>query len=50
MSQASICYCQSNHSKVEAMLLSALPEDPTSELASLSSYYLFNAERQTGKL
>jgi len=46
------CYYQSNHSKVEAIpLLSTLPKDTTSELASLSSHYnLFNAERQTGKL
>jgi len=34
-------YYQSNHSKVEAVPLSALPKDTTSELASLSSRYSF---------
>jgi len=34
-SQAATCYYQSNHSKVEAIPLSALPKDTTSELASL---------------
>jgi len=32
---------QSNHSKVEAISLSALPKDTTSEIASLSSQYPF---------
>jgi len=31
--QAATCYYQSNHSKVEAISLSALPKDTTSELA-----------------
>jgi len=44
------CYYQSNLSKVEAILLSALPKDTTSELTGLSSHYPFNAERQAGKL
>jgi len=47
-------YYQSNHSKVEAILLSALPKDSTSELAGLSPHPLhinpLNAERQVGKL
>jgi len=34
-SQAATCYYQSNHSKVEAISLSALPKDTTSELAGL---------------
>jgi len=34
-SQAATCYYQSNHSKVEAIMLSALPKDTTSELAGL---------------
>jgi len=33
--QAATCYYQSNHSKVEAISLSALPKDTTSELAGL---------------
>jgi len=37
-SQATTCYYQSNHSKVEAIPLSALPEDITSELAGLSPH------------
>jgi len=49
-SQAATCYYQSNHAKVEAISLSALPKDPTSELAGLSSRYPFSAERQAGKL
>jgi len=40
-SQATTCYYQSNHSKVEAILLSALTKDTTSELAGLSSHYSF---------
>jgi len=36
-SQAAICYYQSNHSNVEAISLSALPKDATSELGTLSS-------------
>jgi len=40
-SQAAICYYQSNHSKVEAISLSALPKNTTSELAGLSSHYPF---------
>jgi len=52
-SQAATCYpyyYQSNHSKVEAISLSALPKDTASELAGLASPYPFNAERQAGKL
>jgi len=45
-----ICYYQSNHSKVEAILLSALPKDTTSKLSGLSTLSLFYAERQAGKL
>jgi len=37
-----MCYhYQSNHSKIEAILLSALLKDTTSELADLSSHYHF---------
>jgi len=36
LNQAATCYYQSNHSKVEAISLSALLKDTTSELASLS--------------
>jgi len=46
-------YYQYNHSKVEAIPLSALPEDEASKLAGLSSQFtlsLFNAECQAGKL
>jgi len=41
------CYYQSNHSKVETILLSALPKNTTSELAGPNP---LNAERQAGKL
>jgi len=41
-------YYQSNHSKVEAIPLTALPKDTTSELASYLHHYPFNAERPTG--
>jgi len=37
-SNAAICYYQSNHSKIEAIPLSALPKDTTSELAGLSPH------------
>jgi len=40
-SPASSCYYQCNHSKVEAVPLSALPKDTTSELVGLSSHYPF---------
>jgi len=40
-SQAATCYYQSNHSKVEAISLSALPKDTTSKLASVTSHYPF---------
>jgi len=42
-SQAATCCTSlmSNHSKVEAISLSTLPKDTTSELASLSSHYLY---------
>jgi len=33
-SQAATCYYQANHSKVEAIPLSALPKDTTSELVT----------------
>jgi len=54
-SQATICYYQSNYSKVEAIPLSALPKDTTSELAGMPAYlhtlhYPFNPERQARKL
>jgi len=40
--QAATCnYHQSNHSKIEAIPLSALPKDITSKLAGLSSHHLF---------
>jgi len=37
--QPCTCYYQSIHSKVEAIPLSALPKDKTSELAGLFSHY-----------
>jgi len=37
-SQAVTSYYQTNHSKVEAIPLSALPKDTTSELAGLSPH------------
>jgi len=40
-SQASTCYYQSNQSKVEAILFSALPKDAPSKFADLSSHYPF---------
>jgi len=40
-SQAATCYYQSNHSKVEAILLSALLKGTTGELAGLSPHYPF---------
>jgi len=40
-SQAATCYYQSNHSKIEAISLIALPNDKTSELTNLSLHYLF---------
>jgi len=51
--QAATCYYQSNHSKVEAIPLSALPKDTISELTGcrpISTVTLLNAERQAGKL
>jgi len=41
LSQTNTCYYQSNHSKAEAIPLSALPKDKTSELPGLSSHYPF---------
>jgi len=38
LSQAVTCYFQSNHSKVEAIPLSALTKNTTSELAGLSPH------------
>jgi len=38
LSQAATCCYQSNRSKIEAIPLSALPKDTTSELAGLSSH------------
>jgi len=44
-------FYQTNHSMVEAISLSALPKDTTSELAGLSSHIArFYDERQAGKL
>jgi len=40
-SQAATCYYQSNHSEVEAIPLSTLPKDTTSEPVGLSSHYPF---------
>jgi len=40
----------SNHSKAEAIPLSAMPKDTTSELADIFTLFLFNAERHAGKL
>jgi len=37
----SSCYYQPNHLKVEAIPISALPEDTTSELVGVSSHYPF---------
>jgi len=37
LSQAATCYYQSNHSKMEAIPLSALPKDTASELTGLFS-------------
>jgi len=37
-SLATTCYYQSNHTKVEAIPLSALPKDTTSYLAGLPSH------------
>jgi len=39
--QAASCYYQPNQSKIEAIPLSALPKETTSELASLSLHYPF---------
>jgi len=41
LSQAATCYYQSNHSKVDAIPLSALSKDTASELADSSSHYPF---------
>jgi len=50
-SQAATCYYQSNHSKVEAIPLSALPKDTTSESCRpISILSLFYAKRQARKL
>jgi len=40
-SEAATYYYQSNHTKEEAIPLSALPKDTTSELAGLSSHHPF---------
>jgi len=37
-SQATTCYYQSSHSKVEAISLRALPKDTTGELVNLSAH------------
>jgi len=47
--QDATCYYQSNHSKAEAIQLSALHKETTSELAGMFSTYLFNAKPQAGK-
>jgi len=50
-SEAVTCYYQSNHAKVEAIMLSALPKDTTSELARPTfTLSIFYTERQAGKL
>jgi len=49
-SQAATCYYLSNHSKVEAIPLTALPKDTTSEFVGLFSTLFFNGEHQAGKL
>jgi len=41
ISYGNACNYQSNHTNVEAILLSALPKDTTSKLAGLSSHYPF---------
>jgi len=41
LSQHAPCYYQSNHSKVEAISLNALPKDRTSELAGMLAYTFF---------
>jgi len=46
---ATTCYYQSNHSKVEAILLSAL-RGHNKRTVGLSSHYPVNAKRQAGKL
>jgi len=43
-------YYQSNHSKVEAIPLSALPKDTTANLPAILTLSLLYAERQAGKL
>jgi len=49
-SQAATCFYLSNYSKVEAIPVSALPKDTTSELAGMISTTSFNVELQVGKL
>jgi len=49
-SQAANCDYQSIYTKVEAITLSALPKDRTSELAGVFHTILFYAERQAGEL
>jgi len=46
--QAATCYYQSDHSKVEAIPLNALPKDQN--LLTYLHIIPFNAERQAGKL
>jgi len=49
-SQAATCYYQSNHLNVEAIPLSTLPKNKTSELTGLLfTLFLFYAKRQAGK-
>jgi len=47
-SQAAICYYQSYHSKVEAIPLSALPKDTTSELAGSGAGTIFEQGAKPG--
>jgi len=46
----SSCYYQSNQLKIEAIPLTALPKDTTTELVDLSLHYpFFYVEHQAGK-
>jgi len=48
--QSAICYYQSNHSKVEAIPLSALPKTQQANLPAYLHTNPFCAERQAGKM
>jgi len=49
-SNQAACYYQSNHSKVEAIPLTALPKNTTSKLSDFSPHYPVNAKCQAGKM